>query len=286
MVQGFPRSGLTHCEIRHGTESIMRRYARWLAKSLLHRLGYEVRRARPVTDIDYAAALSVSDSEHYIEWSSPCPLFSPCVGDPDFREIYRSGGPSSMVSQERCYTLVSLARYAAHLDGDVAECGVYKGGTALMLGRVLGNAGKRLYLFDSFTGLPKGDPVKDRQFREGQFAVDSIESVKGLLSDYQSIIEIRKGWIPETFAGLETNRYAMAHIDVDLYKSALDCCDYFYPRLVPGGILLFDDYGFAAARGEKDAVDMFFTDKRESPIVLLTGQAFVVKLPPSGTGGR
>jgi hypothetical protein len=72
----------------------------------------------------------------------------------------------------------------------------------------------------------------------------------------------------------------MAHIDVDLYQSTLDCCEYFYPRLVPGGILLFDEYGFAAARGEKDAVDQFFADKRESPIVLLSGQAVVVKLPP------
>lgn len=264
----------------------MRRYGRLLAKSLLHRLGYEVRRARPVTDIDYAAALSVSESEYYTEWSSPCPLFSPWMADPDFREIYRSAEPYSIVPRERCHTLVSLARHTAHLNGDVAECGVYKGGTALMLCRTLANAGKRLYLFDSFTGLPKGHPEVDRWFREGQFAVDSVESVKGLLTDYQSIVEIRKGWIPETFAGLETNRYAMAHIDVDLYQSALDCCEYFYPRLVPGGILLFDEYGFAAARGEKDAVDKFFADKRESPIVLLTGQAFVVKLPPADQAVR
>ncbi len=93
------------------------------------------------------------------------------------------------------------------------------------------------------------------------------------------MMEIRRGWIPETFRGLENNRYAFAHLDVDLYQSTLDCCKYFYSRLVPGGVLLFDEYGFAPARGEKDAVDEFFGDKPESPITLPTGQAIILKVP-------
>ena len=72
------------------------------------------------------------------------------------------------------------------------------------------------------------------------------------------------------------------HVDVDLYRPTLDACEYFYPRLVPGGVLLFDEYGFPAARGERDAVDEYFADKSESPIVLPTGQAIVLKLPTNG----
>jgi O-methyltransferase len=75
----------------------------------------------------------------------------------------------------------------------------------------------------------------------------------------------------------EQNHYAFAHLDVDLYQSTVDCCAYFYPRIVPGGIILFDDYAFAAARGEKDAVDAFFADKPECPITLPTGQDVVIK---------
>jgi O-methyltransferase len=100
------------------------------------------------------------------------------------------------------------------------------------------------------------------------------------LSDFRHI-EVREGWIPHTFCGLENVHYAFAHIDVDLYRSTLDCCEYFYPRLAPGGVLLFDEYAFRAAYGEKDALDEYFSDKRERPIVLITGQALVLKLPPS-----
>ena len=52
--------------------------------------------------------------------------------------------------------------------------------------------------------------------------------------------------------------------------------------MVAGGVLLFDEYAFAAARGEKDAVDEFFADKPESPITLPTGQAIVLKVPSKG----
>ena len=177
--------------------------------------------------------------------------------------------------------LISLARHAFHLAGDFAECGVFKGGTALLLARVLeSTADKRLYLFDSFRGLPSID--KDPWFSDGQYSAESVEAIRELLKNFQSMIDIRCGWIPGTFQGLENNRYAFVHLDVDLYQSTLDCCAYFYPRMVAGGVLLFDEYAFAAARGEKDAVDEFFADKPESPITLPTGQAIVLKVPSKG----
>jgi hypothetical protein len=128
------------------------------------------------------------------------------------------------------------------------------------------------------------DQDKDPWFSEGQYCAESVQAVEELLSDFRRMIDIRCGWIPETFSGLEDNRYAFAHLDVDLYQSTLDCCKYFYSRLVPGGILLFDEYAFAPSRGEKDAVDEFFADKPESPITLPTGQAMVLKVPSSCNG--
>ena len=147
--------------------------------------------------------------------------------------------------------------------------------------RASAGSGKRISLFDSFEGCPAVNSQKDVSFETGQFAIDSVASVKQLLSDFDTVTHIRKGWIPDSFAGLEQRSYAFAHLDIDLYQSALDCCEYFYPRLVAGGALLFDEYGFASARGERDAVDEFFASKPESPIVLPTGQAIVLKLPES-----
>jgi O-methyltransferase len=258
-------------------------------KSVLLRLGYEIRPVSPPAseDLDFKAAASVSESNYYSQWVGPCPVFSPWLGHPDFQSLYEGAAPYTLVSPDRCYLLISLARYASYLPGDFAECGVWNGGTALLLARVLKNVpDKRLYLFDSFQGLPKVNKEKDEWFFEGQYSAKSIEGVKLLLSDFHSIIELRSGWMPETFRGLEDRRYAFAHLDVDLYQSNLDCCTYFYPRMVPGGVLLFDEYAFAAARGEKDAVDEFFADKPESPITLPTGQAVILKVPTDGNHKR
>ena len=250
-----------------------------LTKILLGQLGYEIRRleSEDCAEVDFLAAKTVKESQYYSKWAAPCPLFSPWLGHPDFQKLYEGVAPHTVVSADRCYILASFATYASHLRGDFAECGVYKGGTALLLSRVLKETNKMLYLFDSFRGLPQVNPGKDQWFSEGQYAA-SAKVVEELLSDYRSMIDVRCGWIPQTFSGLETRSYAFAHLDVDLYQSALDCCTYFYPRLVPGGVILFDEYAFAAARGEKDAVDQFFVDKPESPITLPTGQAIVLKV--------
>jgi O-methyltransferase len=246
-----------------------------LVKSAAGRLGYEIRRSTP----DEMAARSVRDSEYYTRWTPPYPLFTPWAGHPEFEALYDGVRPHTIVPRDRCYFVARLADHASHLHGELAECGVYMGGTALLICRVIAGRGRRLYLFDSFEGLPPGRPDEQQWFQEGSFAIKTVESVKHLLRDFADFTEIRPGWIPKTFEGLEDISYAFAHIDVDLYQSTLDCCEHFYPRLVPGGILLFDEYGFAAARGERDAVDGFFGDKPESPIVLPTGQAIVLKLP-------
>jgi O-methyltransferase len=165
------------------------------------------------------------------------------------------------------------------LSGQFAECGVYRGGTALLFSRLLSEANKKLFLFDSFEGLPEANKAYDKHYGKGDFADTSLESVRQVLKDFHHFIEFRQGWIPSTFEGLADQRWAFVHVDVDLFQSALDCCEYFYPRLVSGGVMVFDDYGFAMTRGDKDAVDQFFLDKPEPPLVLPTGQAVVVKLP-------
>jgi O-methyltransferase len=252
-------------------------------KAVIHRLGYDIHAlsSPDLLDVDFKAALTVKESQYYSQWMGPCPLFSPWLGHPDFQSIYEGAEPHTLVSTDRCYMLISLARYARYLAGDFAECGVWNGGTALLLARVLGRESqKQLYLFDSFQGLPKLSGDRDRWFSEGQYAAHSVDRVRSVLQEFDGIIDIRCGWIPQTFAGLEDRRYAFVHVDVDVYQSTLDCCAYFYPRLNAGAVLLFDEYAFAAARGEKDAVDEFFADKPESPITLPTGQAIILKVPP------
>jgi O-methyltransferase len=264
-----------------GLISVLLQSFKRAVQSTLLFLGYQL---VPVSgaaaeNVDFLSATKVKDSHYYSQYVGPCPLFSPWLGHPDFKAFFDGVEPYTLVPPERCYMLLSLARNAVNLPGDFAECGVWKGGTALMLARVLKDrTDKTLYLFDSFEGLPEVDPEKDSWFQKGQYSTGSMTVVKDLLRDFQSIVDIRPGWIPDTFNGLENRRYAFVHIDVDIYQSNLDCCKYFYPRMIAGGVMLFDEYAFAAAAGEKQAVDEFFADKPEIPIVLVTGQALVLKL--------
>jgi len=250
----------------------------WIAKKILARYDFQAKKRESIS-IDFEAALTVRDPHLYSQWSPRGPRFCPWLGSPEFQKFYEGVENHTIVSPDRCYFLMSLASYASNLPGDFAECGVYKGGTALLLSRVMNSQGKTLHLFDSFKGLPQVGKEEEQWWQPGQFEIESVDSVKQLLQDFSDMIDIRPGWIPETFSGLENCEYAFAHIDVDLYQSTLDCCEYFYPRMVPGGIFLFDEYGCPSALGEKDAVDQFLGDKPESVTALPTGQAMFIKLP-------
>jgi len=223
--------------------------------------------------------LRLPDARHYT-LSASRPLFRPYKTE-DFRRLYSEVSPYTLVSPDRAHILFSCARQAAAVDGDFIECGVYQGGTAMIIQRTVRSAGadrrKRLLLFDTFEGMPANSAGGD-SYRVGEMSDTSYEKVVERLSDGGRTI-VFKGLIPATFAGVRDARFAFAHVDVDVYQSIKDCCEFIYPRLNGGGWLVFDDYGFPSCAGGKRAIDEFFAGKPEVPIVLPTGQAIVVKLP-------
>lgn len=134
---------------------------------------------------------------------------------------------------------------------------------------------RRLRLFDTFAGMPETDPEKD-QHRRGDFGDTSLDKVRSVVGDAE-FITYHQGVIPDTFKGLESSRISLAHVDVDIYKSVMDCCEFIFPRLVSGGFIVFDDYGFPSCAGARRAVDEFFRDTDIVPLVLPTGQALAFK---------
>jgi O-methyltransferase len=209
------------------------------------------------------------------------PLFSPWLGQP-FAEVYGKAGGVSLVSEDRYWVLYSLALQSMNLQGNVWEAGVYRGGTATLLRDVIAQSGlgKSLHLFDTFEGMPETDPTRDMH-RQKDFCDTSLEGVQALVGTFPWIY-YHKGYVPATFIGLEAESISLAHIDLDIYRSILDSCEFIYPRLVDGGFMIFDDYGFPSCPGARQAVDEFFSTKPEQPLVLSTGQAVIFKTPAHG----
>lgn len=217
------------------------------------------------------------------------PRFSPWLGGGEFGEIFERVRPHTLVSEASCYSLYSLARQAVHLDGEIWECGVLQGGSAMLLAEVLSRhgvaGGGRLRLFDTFDGHAgtfdaRFDvPYARRDERPaGVLTASSLAQVRERLAAFSGV-RFHPGLMPDTFRGLEDARIALAHIDVNFYRSVLACCSFVYERLAPGGFMVFDDYGYASCPGTRRAVDAFFSGKPEVPLVSPTAQAIVFKLP-------
>jgi len=194
----------------------------------------------------------------------------------DFNQLYEMTREHTVVSKQRCFMLYQFAHQVRGLPGEVAEIGVYRGGTARLLSKVFEPTNKPMHLFDTFTGLPNPSPDKDT-LKAGDFGDTSLASVQDYLRDCPHL-SFYPGFFPDTAGPIEKSRFCFAHIDVDLYRSVLDCCDFFYPRLNVNGMLVFDDYGDLSCPGARQAVEEFFADKPEQPCYLPTGQSFVVKL--------
>jgi hypothetical protein len=195
------------------------------------------------------------------------------------REITRLS-PDGDVTHERKYNLDQLFQLVWDVDGDVAECGAYKGGSAFFLARGIAEHGlnKRLFLFDSFEGLSTPEPVDGQYWYAGAME-STIDDIKRALMPLGALpfVEFYKGWIPDRFPEVADRRFCFVHIDVDLYQPTLDSIAFFYPRMVPGGIMLFDDYGFGSCPGATAAIDRFMDGKAEPIINLSAGGAFIVK---------
>jgi len=196
--------------------------------------------------------------------------------DEDFLAFYRRFmDPGNWHSLDRKYTLNEMLKLVSHLEGDIAECGAYKGFSAHMMCRGVQGSEAQVHLFDSFEGLSEPDVLDGDYWQEGSLKVSEAQLHKTLagFDNYR----VYRGWIPERFNEVAERTFRFVHIDVDLYRPTLDSLSFFYPRLQASGIILLDDYGFASCPGAKKAADELFAGKPEQIAMLPTGQAFIIK---------
>jgi hypothetical protein len=214
------------------------------------------------------------------------------------RRLYEEGLERSGVGwsdnfSKRCrhYGLMQLVERAARLapDADAAECGCWKGHSTYIISSLLAANGFRgkLHVFDSFEGglsdLSPEDKNERFELTAAQIAeqkalfASTEEEVRRALAGFD-FVTLYKGWIPERFDAVRDRRFSFVHVDVDLYAPIRKSLEFFYPRLIDGGILVVDDYGFTQFPGAKKATDEFLRLNRPSFFYEVpTGGAFLIK---------
>lgn len=177
-----------------------------------------------------------------------------------------------LLNYDEAYQLFMGIKSTEKIKGDIAEVGVYKGGSAKLICEAKGS--RRLHLFDTFEGLPEVGQIDLPYLYKGKHSV-SLESVKIYLKKYKNVF-FHKGIFPDSGKSVEERRFSFVHLDVDIYKSNRECLKFFYPRMNKGGIIIIHDY--LSSPGIKKSVDEFFRDRPE-PVIMLSGlQCLIVKL--------
>jgi hypothetical protein len=203
----------------------------------------------------------------------------------EFLALHERVSPYTMTSIERMYALWQATRHVVTrgIDGAFVECGVWRGGSSLLMALTLlalNDRSRKLYLFDTFEGMPPpsaediaytGEPAADVLAASDRtpgvrdnWAWATLEDVKRTLATaaYPSVNYV-PGLVEDTIPGEAPDQIALLRLDTDWYESTRHELEHLYPRLASGGILIVDDYGHW--RGARSAVDGYFA---KDPVLL------------------
>ncbi len=209
--------------------------------------------------------------------------------DPIFLQIMHDVKKLTMTSPDNMYALYSAVKYltTANIDGDIVECGVWKGGSMLLCAKTISKYNfvpRNLYLYDTFRGMSEPDNVdvslksaqaalkywkKKKNINYNSWCYATLEEVKKVFSrtEYpQELLHFIKGKVEDTIPADVPSKIALLRLDTDWYTSTYHELKYLYPKLVKGGVLIIDDY--RAWKGSKEAVDKYFTERNIKMLLL------------------
>jgi hypothetical protein len=219
--------------------------------------------------------------------------FDLTLSDPAAHSILRAVVDRTMTDENRLYNLILSVRHLIqnNVEGDFVECGVWRGGSMMAVALAAldeQNTDRNLFLYDTFSGMTKPSSI-DVDY-EGVSAMKSMEEAKlsnrefsaGVIA-YASIDDVEKGMkltnyptdkifyivgdVAKTLAQEEVpNKIALLRLDTDWYESTKVELEILWPRLVPGGVLILDDYDHWV--GARKAVDEYFQTLDKVPLLM------------------
>jgi O-methyltransferase len=221
----------------------------------------------------------------YYGFSFPSANYTPWQGDEAFMKIYNQVKSNTLVDIYRCYELWQLVKKTHSLQpgASILEVGVWRGGTAGIMAQQLANekSNASLYLADTFSGVAKAG-TQDSFYSGGEHSDTSQQLVEELLkykSQYPHY-KILKGIFPEDTAHQikADEQFGLCHIDVDVYDSARDILEWVWDKLIVGGVVVFDDYGFHTCTGVTKLVETYRAYPDRLVIHNLNGHALMIKI--------
>lgn len=234
-------------------------------------------------------AFPLQKGYHYVPdyYGTAAPKMIDIRSLPQFSSLARSviEQGKTLLYYDRLYTLYQALEHILQLPGalnsNIAEVGVYKGGGSYFIASVLkalGHETIKLYCFDTFEGHAFQDVNKeDPHQKTASFSDTSFDVVCRYLSAFPNV-DIFKGRFQETHNEISEKKFSFVHLDMDLYEPTIYALEFFDKRLLPGGGIVVDDYGFLTCPGVKQAVDEFMKENtRYFGLHLLTGQYIITK---------
>ena len=172
---------------------------------------------------------------------------------------------NDQVSERETAKILELARTCLKMEGDFVELGCYKGDTSLLLAEVLKDSDKKLWIYDSFEGLPEKTESDESalgvDFKKGELVITKREVKQRFLKANLPVPVIKKAWFSDLKTEDLPEEIAFAFLDGDFYESIKDSLKLVIPKMVEDGALVIHDYSNPALPGVKKAVDEFVTSK-------------------------
>ena len=187
----------------------------------------------------------------------------------------------------RLHTLVWAARSAIAHQGDLVECGVFKGDMSWVVATVLGDkiTDRTFYLYDSFEGFsPTLSGAAD--FPDNSGFLNMADKVYKDPAIYETVVKkfadmphvkIIRGFVPDTFKIAIPERIAFLHVDLNSPAAEIAALEHLFDRVVSGGYIVFDDYGWKQFKKQRDAENQFMAERGHFILELPTGQGLVIK---------
>jgi O-methyltransferase len=179
-------------------------------------------------------------------------------------------------------TALWAVQQARDVPGDYVELGVFKGHTTLFCAEYVGFGDwpKRWWLYDTFEGIPKdqADPGREHLTVAAYGEAFSFEEVRDRFAPYGNI-DVVQGRVPEVLAETSPAAISLMHIDLNNATAEIAALDTLYPRLSPGGVIVFDDYGWSSSHNQARAEAEWFKSRGLAIFSLPSGQGLHVKPP-------